>query len=332
VYNLPPTIAPLGPFTVDEGSPLTLMATATDPGSDDLTFEWQFELGPTITNIHYNDGIGPDPYPSPGGTFPFTATDSVTHTYGDNGIFNVTLTVSDDDGLAVTVVSTIVVNNVAPAATLEAYVFLSFTLRAAGEKWHDVEMHILEDGADIGYARVVRYPGSPDDQSVTLSRVKCHVTKEITVRVLYTPFDDPINGQTNGANPAWILVRFEDDTMIELHHTFGVQHPETWEWNVGINQYLVGHEITFEATAIDPGSDDLTFSWVWGDGSPDESATYYNDGIGPDPFRSPWGTYPFTALDARTHTYFTAGTFTLVLGVQDDDGGLTELLVIIILI
>ena len=97
VDNVVPTIEQFEPFTVDEGSPLTLTANSTDPGSDDLTFEWEFELGPTITNIYYNDGVGPDPKPSPWGTFPFSASDSVIHTYGDNYVYNLTLTVTDDD-------------------------------------------------------------------------------------------------------------------------------------------------------------------------------------------------------------------------------------------
>ncbi len=322
VNNVAPTIEPFGPLTIDEGSPLTLDATGTDPGSDDLTFTWEFELGPTVTNTYYNDGNGPDPYPSPEGIYPFTATDTVQYTYGDNGVFNVTLTVEDDDGGSTTYTSTITVDNVAPTiADIKAYIPVNFTLRIAGEKWHNVEVIIYEDGTRIGYAEVTRYPGNPDEQTVSTGCVKCDITKTITALVLYTPEDDPINGQMNGANPVWLTLTFEDGSEIRLKHTFNVQHPETWEWNVHINPYMVGHEITFEAAATDPGSDDLTFTWNWGDGSPDNETICFNDGVGPDPYPSPGGTYPFSATDVQKHTFTASGVYTVTLTVEDDDGG-----------
>ena len=321
VSNVAPTISSFGPFSVDEATPITLTAMATDPGSDDLHFTWNFDYGPTFTSTHFNDGVGPDPYPSTSGIYPFTATDTVTHTYGDNGVFVVTLTLTDDDGGATTYATNITVGNVDPTIeVIEAYVYVSFTLRVAGEKWHNVEMYLYEEGAQIGYAEVVRYPGSPNDQSVTVADVKCDVTKAITARVLYTPDDDPINGQINGANPGWIILTFEDGSNATLNHTFNVMHPETWEWNVRINQHFVGHEITFEAKATDPGSDDLQFIWAWGDGTPDDDAKYYNDGTGPDPYPSP-DVNPITATDVQKHTYMTVRTYTMLLTVEDDDGG-----------
>ncbi len=333
VLNVQPRIYPFGPFEVDEGSPFDMIGRAVDPGSDDLTFVWELEMGPTITNTHYNDGSGSDPYPSPWGTFPFEASETVTHTYGDNYVYNVTLTVYDDDNGSTSFATTVTVINIAPTVEdVEAYMYVDFTLRVAGEKWHNVEMRIYEEGTEIGYAEVVRYPGSPDDQAVTVSDVRCDLTKEISAEVLYTPLDDPINGQINGASPAWIILGFEGGNNTTLHHTFNVKHPDTWEWDVTFNQYLAGHEITFEATATDLGSDDLTFTWSWGDSTPDDVATYYNDGANPDLYPSPDGTYPFTATDVQTHTYMAAGSYTLTLSVTDDDDGLTELLVTIIVI
>ncbi len=117
VNNVAPSITPFGPFTVDEGTPVTLTAISTDPGSDDLTFTWEFQLGPTKSTIYYNDGVGSDPYPSPLGTYPFSATDTVQQTYGDNYIYTVTLTVTDDDGGIDVHITTVTVNNVAPSIT-----------------------------------------------------------------------------------------------------------------------------------------------------------------------------------------------------------------------
>ena len=321
VNNVAPTIQQFGPFVIDEGTPIDFTVTSTDLGSDDLTFTWEFEYGPTISTTYYNDGTGPDPYPSPLGVHPFTVTDVQQFAYGDNGEYEVTLTIVDDDGGMVSYTTLITVNNTAPEAEFEAYVIVNFTLRIAGEKWHDVRLYIYEDGNEVGYASVTRYPGSPDRQSVTISYVRCHVSSQIYTVVYYTPEDDPVNGQPNGANPCWLNITFEDGSYELLKHTFNVQHPETWEWHVGINKFLVGHRIAFEATVTDPGSDDLTFSWDWGDGMPCEVITYYNDGIAPDPYPSPLGNYPCSAYDSREHVYTTAGNYLAILTIKDDDGG-----------
>jgi len=151
--------------------------------------------------------------------------------------------------------------------------------------------------------------------------VKCHVSSQIYTVVYYTPEDDPVNGQPNGANPCWLKITFEDGSFELLKQTFNVRHPETWEWHVGINRFLVGHRIAFEATATDHGSDDLTFTWEWGEGTPSETATYYNDGMAPDPYPSPLGFYPCSAHDSREHVYTIAGNYLVVLTVTDDDGG-----------
>lgn len=76
----------------DESTPVT--AAVTDPGSDDLTFEWS--TGRTTTL--YNDGVGADPDPSPGPTFPTTGSDSAEFNASDPGVHVVSVAVSDDDG------------------------------------------------------------------------------------------------------------------------------------------------------------------------------------------------------------------------------------------
>jgi hypothetical protein len=50
------------------------------------------------------DGSGPDPYPSPDGTFQFTTKDSETHVYVMAGVVNLNLTVRDDDGGSVEII------------------------------------------------------------------------------------------------------------------------------------------------------------------------------------------------------------------------------------
>ena len=60
----------------------------------------------TESRTYYSDGLGPDPFPSPGG-MAVNLSDVAAHAYGTIGAFVVTITVADDDG-GVTVVSLVV--------------------------------------------------------------------------------------------------------------------------------------------------------------------------------------------------------------------------------
>ena len=69
-----------------------ITAFAMDSGSDDITFTWDS----TIVDIYFNDGRGPDPPDSPGGTFPFSASDTVRLPLIPGSF--VDLVIGDDDG------------------------------------------------------------------------------------------------------------------------------------------------------------------------------------------------------------------------------------------
>ncbi|MCK4443803.1 MAG: hypothetical protein KAW09_04620, partial [Thermoplasmata archaeon] len=78
-------------------------ARATDPGSDDLTFEWYCSQDTTEPEEHtiYNNAPEntPDPYPSPDGNFPFEAEDSHVCSYPlPPRIITPVVVVKDDDG------------------------------------------------------------------------------------------------------------------------------------------------------------------------------------------------------------------------------------------
>ncbi|MCB0211353.1 MAG: PKD domain-containing protein [Anaerolineae bacterium] len=93
----PPTANPGGPYTANEGSSITFDGSAsTDPDGDSLTYLWNF-----------GDGSG-------------TATGvSVSHTYVDEGTYTAaSLTVNDGRGGVSTVPVTVTINNVAPTATI----------------------------------------------------------------------------------------------------------------------------------------------------------------------------------------------------------------------
>jgi hypothetical protein len=247
-------------------------------------------------------------------------------TYGDDGVFTVTLKVTDELGETASDTAKVTVLNVNPTilstSTKLEGLNASFMFRIAGEKWHNVEVFLFEDSVEVGYVNVTRHPGSPNDQMVALGDFSADPSKAYSTTAYYTPQDDPVNGQPWGATPAWLILKLGNDES-RIHHTFNVIHKETWVWNTdNLNQYFP-FVVSFEATASDPGSDDLIFTWDWGDGT-SSSLTYYNDGIGPDPFPSP-NVNPITEVDWQEHVFATAGTYLVRLEVKDDDGGIENI-------
>jgi PKD repeat protein len=296
IENVPPTAEAGADKEGYEGSAITFNGSFYDPGTADThTFEWDFEY----------DGI----------TFDIDATgQSVSHTWPDDFDGYVAFRVTDDDGGIGIDTAHVLVKNVLPTVELEVLpIEVNASLRIAGEKWHDVTIELYEDGTPIFTGSIVRYPGSPDDQMLDMSDLQIDVSKRYATTVQYTPEDDPINGQPNGATPCWIILGFNDGQEVWLHHTFNVQHPEGYVWEVDLTAAILSHGITFKATASDPGADDLTVHWDFGDGT---NVT----NIYPNPNRI----YPVSIVDTITHTFPGNGTFTIIVTVEDDDGGTVQ--------
>ncbi len=83
-------------------------AIASDPGSDDLTFHWEFSDGTNLTSY----------YPNLGGTFPVQISDAVMHEFQGSGASTVVLIVTDDDGGSTTRILSLLVSQAgfAPAS------------------------------------------------------------------------------------------------------------------------------------------------------------------------------------------------------------------------
>lgn len=196
VLNVPPTVTAVGD-NIDEGGVATVSATYVDPGTQDTH----------TASIDWGDGSPPQPVTV------LALALGVTHVYGDNGAYAVTVTVTDDDGGSGADVAAVNVANLDPA--------VSFDLSGA-----------------------ISFPGG--DYLVTEA----------------------------------------------------------------------GSELPSSAEGSDPGSDDLTFTWSVGDVN-----VYFNDGLGPDPLPSPFGTFPFHASDAIDAVYAAPGVEALTVTLTDDDGG-----------
>lgn len=87
----PPQAATDGPYTGSEGTSLSLSgAASTDPDLDALTYSWTFGDGATGSGV------------------------SVSHTYAQDGVYTVQLTVTDTRGLTRTTSTTATIGNQAP--------------------------------------------------------------------------------------------------------------------------------------------------------------------------------------------------------------------------
>jgi len=243
--------------------------------------------------------------------------------YGDNGIYIVTLTIADSLNSTASDTATVTVRNVSPFI-LSFNTSLSASgdlgLRVAGRKWNMVNVTLYAGGVETANASIERMPGSPDEQIAWIAG-PFDPSSDLEAIVAYEPAD--LEGREVGANPVWLVTGAADNFTVIDHHTFNVQQSENrnnshWNhidpWVVNLTARLPSSQAVISVLAMDKGSDDLTFTW-------DNviTHTYFNDGVGPDPPNSPWGTYPFFASD-HVGLYYSHGMSVHIL-VTDDDGG-----------
>ncbi|MEA2024497.1 MAG: PKD domain-containing protein [Actinomycetota bacterium] len=200
VLNVSPTVAANGD-SIDEGGTATVTATFTDPGV----------LDTHTATIDWDDGTAPQPVAVD--QDPGSGSAEASHVYGDNGIYNVTVTVTDDDGGVGTDTVAVIAANLDPQLALDTGDAVSFP------------------GGDYFVGRI----GEPQNHA---------------------------------------------------------------------------------ASAQDPGSDDLTFTWGFG-----LATTYFNDGVALDPPKSPDGVFPFFAADNADVSFGLPGAYIIDVAVTDDDGG-----------
>ncbi|UCE38526.1 MAG: SBBP repeat-containing protein [Thermoplasmata archaeon] len=241
------------------------------------------------------------------------------HVYGDDGVYTVTLRVTDENGATATDTCNITVLNVDPMVIMESVTMdVEIGLRVAGRKYNDVGMTLYEDGNNTGYVSIERLPGSPDEQMVWIP-LTLDMTKTYSAIVTYIPEDPP----NIGGNPVWIYIKLENGSIRTIHHTFNVQQSkkrdsEHWNhvapWEVDLSSHFIGLPFEITSHITDLGSDDeiLTFTY----GSQAKTVTYLNNPPNPDTYPSP-EVNPRDIMDITTLVYEGPGNLTLV--VKDDD-------------
>ncbi len=168
VYEVAPLIELTGSDSTNEGSPYSLEATVTDPGNDTIV-EWVLDWG---------DGSARETLD--GGTRAFA------HEFADDGVFDVTLTARDEDGIYIAS-RTVTVSNVAPvlriagvASTEEGSTYTLFL--ASDDPGEDTILEWTIDWGDgtvdtiSGEARAARHVYADDSADEPLGAYRITVT------------------------------------------------------------------------------------------------------------------------------------------------------------
>lgn len=304
--NRPPVAVAGGPYTGNEGDSIVLSAAgSSDPDGDPLQYRWSFTDNGTWDT-------------------PWSSDPTATVRYTDE--FSGQARVEVSDGYAtVDATASVTISNVAPSIrslTSSEATQAEFRLVVAGEKYHDVTLHLFANGTDLRDLRVVRQPGDPNEQSASTGMLTLNTSKPVVATVLYTPADDPVNGQPNGANPAWLAVTLPNGTTLRWSHTFNVRQEQTWNWTLSdLRSSLAPHGTTLTAHLVDPGSDSLTAVWDFGDGT--TLTQVFPNGAANDAPETVVGGAPMDVLAVAVHAFPEGQTFTVTLTVTDADGAST---------
>jgi hypothetical protein len=332
VNKVAPTIDPFGPFVIDEGTFIDITTTSWDLGSDDLTFTWDFELHPTLTGIHYNDGVGPDPMPSPDGIYPCSAVETCSAAFADDGNLSIVLTVTDDDGGMSVYETYVLVNNVAPTIlSLNYTASVINEPRTVGYWGHQCKVDepygdhtgVLQEWIDEISAQsqvfsgistkddvedIVQF-GDASDMVVMAKRQLMGVWLNVVSGKLHPQSEIRMPNLTASKTVMEAILEIENVILTSSNRT-ELERVKDIADNMNNGIGIAIAVVEFVATAQDPGADDLTFSWEFGDG---ESDMHFYPNLN--------GTYPVEITDNMVHSYFYAGTFNILLTVTDDDGG-----------
>jgi large repetitive protein len=222
VDNLAPTIVSITkPARINEGQAVEFNATATDIGANDtLTYAWNF--GDTTNPV-----IG----------------QNVTHTFVDNGNYNIVLTVTDKDGAVTTKTETVKVDNVAP-------VVVSIAKPTQINEGQAIELSTI--ATDAGADDTLTYNWDLGDGTApAIGQKVSHTYIDNGVYNVVLNVTDKDGGTTKE------IIKIKVDNLAPTIINIS-QPPKISE----------GQAAEFSATATDPGlNDTLTHNWDFGDGT-----------------------------------------------------------------
>jgi len=306
--HVAPTANAGGPYEVDEGAELQLDGTGSiDPEGRPLTYVWR-PAGVV------SDSLSPTP----------------TFRAPDNTVVDVSLTVYDEvEALAsAPSLTSITVRNVVPQVTIgnmstslnegeTLTVRASFLDPGVNDAPFVAKVTCYDVGAySLTVDGIVEMTGSTDGLSGTVT-AECPMgdasrngslpdgTFSVTVRV---------SDKDNGTGSASVNV-----AVANVAPTLSVSGAGTVLVN-GVPTIISSEaqSVAFSASVADPGSDDITLDWAWGDGTLG-SASFRSASIN-DPLPSP-NEGPRDITHPLAHTWSAPCLYTANFTATDDDGG-----------
>ena len=294
-----PTADAGGPYATDEGQDVVLDASASS-GSSPLTYEWDLD-----GDGEFDDATGVAP------TYDLV---------GQDGVYTVSVKVTDADGAYDTASTTVTVDNVSPAIVVgnDGPVDESATVTVSGTATDPGWLDVLTATVDWGDGTAVEPLGGVLEQvrpDATLAFSGTHVygdNGDFTVTVCVADDD------TEPCEETVVVVDNVDPTAT-------VDESSTTLVN-GVPTFIgqVGTPLPIPANATDPGSDDLGFRWAWDDGTADDVQLSLVNPPTPEPPEPPTPTPSVQPRDVdlvADHTYTDACFYEVTVTVTDDDGG-----------
>ncbi len=362
VDNVAPTLVlPNGNQTVHEGELLSLvnLATFSDPGFDN-PLNPSGEVAESFTyDLDWGDGrdgiVGASIADANGGPGSLsTGTISGSHTYADNGIYTVTVTIYDDDGGADIQTFTVIVANVDPTLTgasgLVIHEGQQFTLAELGvgleDPGFDNPLNTFDsaNGGEVaetfevtkinwGDGRIFdNTDGDPTDTISIVDRVSGGVG--VTTKA---QFSHPAHAYAdNGIYTVIITIKDDDGNFVDRQFTIQVDNVAptlaltTDSFTIHEGQTL---SIPNLGTFSDPGfnnplnplaqpggsSESFSYSIDWGDGTAADTGQLPTSVVN--------GAQGVLTLGAIGNSHFYADNdadnkYTITVSLMDDDGGM----------
>lgn len=272
--SLPPNAVIDGPYATAEGGTVSMSASASnDPGGNAITgYAWTFGDGATATGV------------------------TTSHTYGQQGTYDVSMTVTNSKGLSTTALSTTTVTNVAPAIAsfTGATLLVGDTYTAASS--------FTDPGAD-SWSASVDY-GDGTSGALSLSGKNFSLSHTYTTYGIFTATVSVFDGVATSSSSASVLVRARP--IASVNGPFSSEE--------GASVPITG------AASSDPDGSIQSYAWDFGDGTTGTGAapahTYARDG-------SYSVTLTVTDNDGLTATTTTTATVANVAPQITDFGGAT---------
>ena len=292
------------PPVTPEGSSVLLDGTGSIANGDDgdtLAYAWDLD-----DDGDYDDSTSPTP----------------SATFGDNGLFTVSLRVTNTAGYTDTADAVVTVTNVSPTVTIDPGQITSRVENQAlpvlanftDPGWLDT---YPTSSIDPGTADISGIPGTvvigdegpPANVGTVAGTLTYGDNGTFTVTVSLTDDDGGVGSDSFSV------------TVDNLDPRITIDETGTVDVN-GVPTFFAdaGESVEIPARVEDEGSDDETVIWDWDDGEPTDSVFSRNDPAFDDPPVSPT-VNPRDFVVAASHSWAEACMYDVTLDVTDDDGG-----------